>query len=596
MHGTVSSKMFLFLFGMLIASGLLLLKNIVKFSFHVCLSIIDGLLLLWVVYVLLNGTIQQMSVSNRLLELFGLILFYIILRQVKPSHFGILLMAMIIGSTVQAIWGNLQLWGYLSSMHILFPTTGSFLNPAPFAGYLASAFPAISGLLLYKIPPLNAIDEKINQSLYSTKFCASNRFIPLHFIITRCVAAISIIVILSIIIPAQSRASWISICCSSFFLFLNRYSIIQWIKNQSLLKRNTLILLLCIIVGAGLFGLWGLKPYSANGRLFVWKITNNIIIESPFWGVGYNKFNSHYMTEQARFFEKMPNSPEAMLADDVYYAFNDFLQHTAENGLVGLVLILFVFVAAFRVSYKPFDNLIWIAKSGIIGIVVFALFSYPSDVLPVKMNLTLYLACLSLLSEKKTLQIKMLKYIPVKFALFLCIVFGLFAGYKHLAFECAAWKNWNIAYRLYSINRYTDSLPYYRNAWPVLKKDGDYLTNYGKALSMAGLHEQATDVLQQATLYYPNTVLFISLGDSYKSLNNMIAAEQAYSTAWYMNPSRFYPKYLLAKLYDETGQIKKAITTAHELLNKEVKVVSTAIDEMRREMEAILVKYQQLDE
>ena len=54
-----------------------------------------------------------------------------------------------------------------------------------------------------------------------------------------------------------------------------------------------------------------------------------------------------------------------------------------------------------------------------------------------------------------------------------------------------------------------------------------------------------------------------------------------------MNPNRFFPKYLLAKLYDETGQKEKAAATAYELLHKEVKVWSTAIEEIKKEMEKV---------
>ena len=57
-----------------------------------------------------------------------------------------------------------------------------------------------------------------------------------------------------------------------------------------------------------------------------------------------------------------------------------------------------------------------------------------------------------------------------------------------------------------------------------------------------------------------------------------------------MNPSRFYPKYLLAKLYDEIGQNAKAIEVAKELLKKDIKIESTAILEIREEMKRIIEK------
>ena len=57
-----------------------------------------------------------------------------------------------------------------------------------------------------------------------------------------------------------------------------------------------------------------------------------------------------------------------------------------------------------------------------------------------------------------------------------------------------------------------------------------------------------------------------------------------------MNPSLFFPKYQLARLYDETGQIEKAILTAKELLDKEVKIESSIIDEIKAEMYKIISK------
>ncbi len=109
---------------------------------------------------------------------------------------------------------------------------------------------------------------------------------------------------------------------------------------------------------------------------------------------------------------------------------------------------------------------------------------------------------------------------------------------------------------------------------------------------MAGQHEKAVIALQDAGKHYPNTVVFTSIGDSYKSLGQIKQAEGAYLHAWHMNPGRFYPKYLLAKLYDESGQREKAMVVARELLAKEVKVESTAIEEIKQEMQEILEKDQ----
>jgi len=549
------------------------------------------MLSIWAIYILLNGFIQQMPVSCRLLEYLGLIVFYIILRQIEPSKYGILLMAMLIGGITQAIYGNMQLWGYYPSHHSVFQITGSFFNPGPFAGYLASVYPAVLGICLFKIRPLPVTDKKFNNIINVIGRRVSGKYKPVHWLLSAWMAGISLMVILLILIPSQSRASWMAVGIASAMLLMNRYLLMNWIKKYSLLKRCSILLLMCFMIGASIFGLFLLKTDSANGRLLIWKVTGTMIAERPFTGTGFDRFKSFYMTGQAAYFEHTPNSPEAMVAGDVNYTFNEFLQHTAENGMVGLVLLLFILTIAFRVVTKPFNELAGIAKAGIIGIAVFACFSYPAQILPIKMSFTLYLACLSSLAAQKKWHIQAVKYIPVRCILVIFIAFGLMAGYQCLHVERAARKNWNTAYRFYTINNYTGCLPYYEMAWSVLNTDGDYLTNYGKALSMAGKHKQAILVLHKAILYYPNIVVFTALGDSYKALGKPFEAEQSYLSAWYMNPSRFFTKYLLAKLYDETDQAEKAVEIAYELLHKEVKVESTAIREIREEMDKILKKY-----
>jgi predicted Zn-dependent protease len=55
-------------------------------------------------------------------------------------------------------------------------------------------------------------------------------------------------------------------------------------------------------------------------------------------------------------------------------------------------------------------------------------------------------------------------------------------------------------------------------------------------------------------------------------------AKKQYQLAANTVPHKFFPLYLLAKLYNEAGQTGKAIAMAKELLSKKVKVPSKAID------------------
>lgn len=115
--------------------------------------------------------------------------------------------------------------------------------------------------------------------------------------------------------------------------------------------------------------------------------------------------------------------------------------------------------------------------------------------------------------------------------------------------------------------------------------------NYGKALSMAEADPKAIDILRQAKQHLNNIIIQTALGDSYKNLEKYEKAEQAYQLASYMLPDRFYPQYLLVKLYDVTGQRKKLIPIATKLLHKEPKIKSTAVEEIKQEIKKILISH-----
>ena len=65
-------------------------------------------------------------------------------------------------------------------------------------------------------------------------------------------------------------------------------------------------------------------------------------------------------------------------------------------------------------------------------------------------------------------------------------------------------------------------------------------------------------------------------------------AELAYFHAANMIPHKFYPKYLLAKLYEVSGNVEQAKEMALIILEKEIKVQSPAVQEMKQEMEKLL--------
>jgi len=125
-----------------------------------------------------------------------------------------------------------------------------------------------------------------------------------------------------------------------------------------------------------------------------------------------------------------------------------------------------------------------------------------------------------------------------------------------------------------------------------MKYEGLFLQTYGKSLQMAGEDSLSVIVLERAKLLTSDQVLYTTLGDAYKNTGNYNKAEESYHFASFMQPHTLYPHYLLAKLYSETGQSEKAIDKAKEVINKEAKVESTAVEEIKLEMEQLINKYE----
>ncbi len=581
----------------------------------------------WFSYILANSFLKGASLSLSIMEFTGLALMYVVLRFIPAKRFNGLFLALMAGGLIQAVYGNLQLWGNYPSHHSLFKLTGSFFNPGPYAGFLSVVFPVAFGFWLFgwkTVTTLN-VDKKHNERIAKVWKPFLDRVerwlhklrIKTGMVLTgeffagiknQAVYYFSAAVLLSIllVLPAsQSRAAWLAVLASSGFLLAVKYkdSVKNW-SNKPVLKKKILVLLIAGTMVSGLAGMYFMKKDSADGRALIWKVTLNIIGDYPLTGAGFGGFKTNYMNYQAAWFKQHPQSGEAMVAGDVNYAFNELLQQTAEHGVAGTFLLALVFLSAFTIRYpRPSgvepnrqllpDNktrFILISKALLVAFVVFSMFSYPVQVLPVKVGLALALACLAAYSPKVNIKLAAGK-VPVTGFIILVsgvAVFLIYFGAAFLKQRTEALKDWKYAFTLYSMGAYGQSVEEYEKALPVMKQNGDFLTNYGKALSMAGQHEKAVIALQDAGKHYPNTVVFTSIGDSYKSLGQIKQAEGAYLHAWHMNPGRFYPKYLLAKLYDESGQREKAMVVARELLAKEVKVESTAIEEIKQEMQEIL--------
>jgi len=355
MNGTQSGKFFLFIYSLL---GILILCSVVllfkkELSFH--FTIIDLLLTLFVGWVSLNNYLLHdvHALSLRYFELVGLFILYVIVRSVDRKYYTLFLVAICIAGLVQAVYGNLQLWGYYPSHHGLFKMTGSFFNPGPYAGFLAALLPVALGLywslkdytlqvsswrglkltsfMFNRFESEDSNTKNQTQSLEHEESNKSNHFEQLLFVAIKYLSLITIVLILLVLPATRSRAAWLGALAGCAFIVWHKYNLKLLFKRVIIFRNRTIITLLALLLIAGSVSLYFYKKDSADGRILIWQVTTTIIKDYPLLGVGQDLFKAHYMDYQADYFRNHPGSKYEIVADDNQYAFNEFINTWAEN-------------------------------------------------------------------------------------------------------------------------------------------------------------------------------------------------------------------------------------------------------------------------
>ena len=591
-QSTITSKLIIFAFGCLLILLVYNLNLLFKDQQRAWFSKLDIFLIVLVSYISLNRYVVQndYGFSIRYMELLGLGLLYMVLRFLSKKNFIWILLAIAISGILQAVYGNLQLLGYYPSNHSGFKLTGSYFNPGPYAGFLTAVFPVALGLYLFK----EKIIEKISDGVVKNPNI-KNKLLSLIFEYIPLTTVIAIILVLP---STHSRGAWLAVLIGSVLLVEYRYrSIRRLLIKLTKLKKTFLMVSAILVIGTSLFGIYHFKKGSADGRLFIWKVTTEMIKDAPAFGVGFDRFKAHYMDYQANYFVEHGETDEALVADNSYYTFNDWLQYVAENGLIGFLLLALILYKVFFIKSTDQNKyLLFIVKSTMLCIGAFALVSYPMQIVSIKLVLVVMLALLSNLDKEKyvvmpNIQEKQGLLRGFKIAIAVMVVTIIFKIYPKLTALDKGFKTWQVALTTYQYGDYSGAIEAYKEAYPILKKDGDFLMNYGKALAMDKKYEEAIKVLEQAKRHLNTTIIETAFGDAFKGAKDYQKAETAYQNAADMIPIRFYPLYLQAKLYAESGEHEKALVIAKTIINKEIKVPSTAIREIKAEMETIIKKY-----
>ena len=418
--------------------------------------------------------------------------------------------SLILFGAIEAIWGLLQVYGYEPSNHSLYALTGSFYNPGPYSGFLAMCLPL-------------ALHEWLEGKR-----------------IWKHLALVAWVLMLVVLPSGMSRSAWLAALVASGYVLgmhyrdrLYRFLKFFWIGG-----------LLLILLGVGAYH-W--KKDSADGRLLMWKVAIQAVLEYPWQGVGWENVAGAYGDAQERYFASgVASEQEVHVAGAPEYVFNEYLQVAMAWGVPALCGILLLVGGCFCLGHR---GRMFGVCGALLSLSVFSFSSYPFQFLEFIVAFgALLVACLIRLRNV---------YLQVA-----VLIIGI-----------------GVCLYLYD----------YREEHPIRK--AHTMFERAHSLHKAGEWEASTELLKETMRISSDAMILNIIGKNCQALGYYEEAEEWFIRSTHRLPNRIYPYYLLAKLYAECPDVfarEKLEWAAKMVLEKEAKVESTAIKQMREEVKVML--------
>ncbi|MBR4922592.1 MAG: tetratricopeptide repeat protein, partial [Bacteroidaceae bacterium] len=148
----------------------------------------------------------------------------------------------------------------------------------------------------------------------------------------------------------------------------------------------------------------------------------------------------------------------------------------------------------------------------------------------------------------------------------------------------------------YHSGAYSEAVESYMPFHEIMKWNARYLFELGHACHKTGNYEESNKYLKEALKVSGDPMILNIMGKNCQAGKLYVEAEHYLLRSVSRLPGRIYPYYLLFKLYDEMSEGKYAEGrkewAARMVLEKEPKVQSTAIREMREEVRNLLKRNQ----
>lgn len=303
---------FFVLCGGCIPLSIITFPSLIKGIHKEYISVPEILFLAWLTYILIHSIINRGEEYYILSLVCSLLFFLSLTRGFKTFGssplFEILLMGI---SNIEAIAGILQKADIIASLSSFFEVTGTFENPNIAAILIAFGIPVTISLLC----------THSRKPIYHTGLLISLSIQTVGIALFHC------------------RTAWLMAIVSTFIIIGKSRYAKKWWNRQSLLQKTIYASILLILSGGASFYLYQMKKTSADGRLLIWETSWQMVKERPWEGCCYGLFERNYNLKQAHRIQNKDITKTAKAnARCVFSAYNEPLEQTVQGGMPGGIL------------------------------------------------------------------------------------------------------------------------------------------------------------------------------------------------------------------------------------------------------------------
>lgn len=450
----------------------------------------------------------------------------------------------------KVLYGMVSLLTTAVAVHLILYRQGIaeqelFGNPAGYAAAIAIGWPFLPGFL---------------------KTCAHRKR-------EKAAAGLLVCLVAYALVLTGSRSGWFAFTLS--LLWLSKCLLFPGRR----IKGRHVVLLVLFLSGL-LVVLYCLRRDSANGRLFIYRITLDCIADAPLTGHGCSGFLRTYMPEQANFFRTHPGHAFGELADNVPYPFNGILDVLVHYGFVGLAVVTVLAGSAVRHVRRnllPKDALLyavltssWTAAAGM------ALFSYPFSFPYVSLFIVVTSAFPPGRGQGCVGQV------PVRIA----VIVLLLAGNFHIIRRIRCETLWRDGLALISEGKVPEGLERLHCARDGMKRHPEFLYSYAAELNQAGEYGKSDRQLASLRLLLNDYDTELLAADNALRTGRNNRARLHLKRAHEMIPARIMPLYGMLLSYNQEHDSLNARRAAVGILRQPVKIPSRTIRKIWQEAQA----------